>query len=147
MDGGQTNNEVDPVRESLVRRRRKWSVREKTRIVQEAQRAGAVLQEVAWRNGLHPSLLTRRRVQHQAEAKKAPRREARLLAVRRERRVRSRARAPQPSHRSGSPAKLVAIEVESTGWRVLRHDATVPHVCRLDTTVAERAGVLCHQRE
>jgi len=117
MDGVEANEDVEPVRESVVRRRRKWSAREKIRIVQEARRAGAVLQEVAQRHGLHPSLLTRR-AQHQAEAKKSPRRQARLLAVRLEPRVRSRDRAPQPSHLSESSAKLGAIEVECAGWRL-----------------------------
>jgi len=118
MDGVQADEGVEPVPESAVRRRRKWSEREKTRIVGEAQRAGAVLQEVAQRHGLHPSLLTRWRAQHQTEAKKTPRRQARLLAVRLEPVAGSRARAPQPSHRSESSAKLGAIEVESAGWRL-----------------------------
>ncbi len=76
MDGVQIDDDVEPVRESVIRRRRKWSVQEKAQIVGEALRSGAVLQEVAQRHGLHPSLLTRWRTQHQAVVKKVSRREA-----------------------------------------------------------------------
>jgi transposase len=120
VDGVQINGDVEPVRESIIRRRRKWSAREKAQIVQEAQRAGAVLQEVAQRHGLHPGLLTRWRAQHQAEArKKATRREARLLPVRVEPRARPHARVAQSGRLSESSAKLGTIEVEfSAGCRL-----------------------------
>lgn len=77
MDGVQINGDVEPMRESVIRRRRKWSAQEKAQIVREAQRAGALLQEVARRHGLHPGLLTRWRAQYPAVAKKVTRREAR----------------------------------------------------------------------
>ena len=119
MDGLQANYESEPIRESVIRRRRKWSALEKTRIVKEALRSGAVLQEVAQRHGLHPGLLTRWRTQHRATAKKAPRREARLLAVRLEPRARARARGAQPGHLGKSSASSGAIEVEfPAGWRL-----------------------------
>lgn len=119
MDGVQINGDVEAVRESVIRRRRKWSAPQKAQIVQEAQRSGAVLQEVAQRHGLHPSLLTRWRAQHQAVAKKVTRREARLLAVRVEPRARAHARFAQPVRLSESSPKLGAIEVEfSAGWRL-----------------------------
>ena len=54
----------------------------KAQIVREAQRPGAMLQEVARRHGLHPSLLTRWRAQSRVVERKAARREARLLPVR-----------------------------------------------------------------
>src|SRR5215469_16975093 len=82
MDGVQGSEDVEPVRESVIRRRRRWSDQEKTQIVRELQRPGAVLQEVAERHGLHPGLLTRWRTQHRTVAKKAPVREAKLLPVR-----------------------------------------------------------------
>ncbi len=118
MDGVQIDDEVEPVRESVIRRRRKWSVQEKAQIVREALRSGAVLQEVAQRHGLHPSLLTRWRTQHQAVVKKVSRREAHLLPVRVER-ARPRARFAQPGHPSESSAKLGTIEVEFSAGRRL----------------------------
>lgn len=48
------------------RTRRKWSVAEKIRIVQEAERTGAV-SEIARRHGAHASMLTRWRSQYRAE--------------------------------------------------------------------------------
>jgi transposase-like protein len=48
------------------RRRRKWSVGEKMRIVQELERSGAAVSEVARRHGAHTSMLTRWRAQHRA---------------------------------------------------------------------------------
>jgi transposase-like protein len=89
------------------------------RSVQEAQRFEAVLQEVAQHHRLHLSLLTRWRAQHQAVAKKATRREARLLPVRVQPRARPHARFAQRGRLSESSARLGTIEVEfSAGWRV-----------------------------
>ena len=48
------------------RGRRKWSVGEKVRIVQELERSGAAVSEVARRHGAHTSMLTRWRAQHRA---------------------------------------------------------------------------------
>jgi hypothetical protein len=47
MDGAHGPDEVEPIRESVVRRRRRWSDREKVQIVREVQCSGAILQEVA----------------------------------------------------------------------------------------------------
>jgi transposase-like protein len=88
MDGEQAAAGAERVHESAVRRRRKWSAGEKAKIVREAQRPGALLQDVAQRHGLHPSLLTRWRAQGRV-VKKVARREARLLPVTVERRPRS----------------------------------------------------------
>ncbi len=120
MDGAAGRDEVEPVRESVIRRRRKWSDREKARIVREAQRPGAILQEVAQRHGLHPSLLTRWRAQHRTVVKKAPLRQARLLPVRVEPQTRSTPRAASRADDIRSSAsKLGSIEVElSAGRRV-----------------------------
>lgn len=119
MDGMQVNGKVDPVRESVIRRRRKWSTREKVQIVQEALRPGAVLQEVAQRHGLHPSLLTRWRSQHRAAAKKVIGREARLIPVEVERGARPRNRFVQSVGVSKNSSKLGAIEVEFSSGRRL----------------------------
>ena len=117
MDGMQVNGKVDPVRESVIRRRRKWSTREKVQIVQEALQPGAVLQEVAQRHGLHPSLLTRWRAQHGAAAKKVIGREARLIPVEVERGARPRNRFVRPVRVSENSIKLGAIEVEFSSGR------------------------------
>jgi transposase-like protein len=119
MDGMQANGKVDPVRESVIRRRRKWSTREKVQIVQEALRPGAVLQGVAQRHGLHPSLLTRWRAQHRAAAKKVIGREARLIPVEVERGTRPRNRFVQSVGVSENSSKLGAIEVEFSSGRRL----------------------------
>lgn len=119
MDGVQADGNAEPVRESVMRRRRKWSAREKAQIVREAQRPGAVLQEVAEGHGLHPSLLTRWRAQHQTAALKTTRREARLLPVKLERRAQWPARVARPGPLSESSTKLGTIEIEfSAGWRL-----------------------------
>lgn len=48
------------------RRRRKWSVAEKLRIVQEVERSGAAVSEIARRHGAHTSMLTRWCAQYRA---------------------------------------------------------------------------------
>jgi transposase len=48
------------------RGRRKWSVAEKVRVVQELERSGAAVSEVARRHGAHTSMLTRWRTQYRA---------------------------------------------------------------------------------
>jgi transposase len=119
MDGAAGRDEVEPVRESVIRRRRRWSDQEKAQIVREVQRPGAILQEVAQRHGLHPSLLTRWRAQHRTVVKKAPLRQARLLPVRVEPQTRSTPRASRVDDIRSRASKLGSIEVEfSTGRRV-----------------------------
>ncbi len=48
------------------RGRRKWSVGEKVRIVQEVERTGAAVSKIARRHGAHTSMLTRWRAQYRA---------------------------------------------------------------------------------
>jgi transposase len=119
MDGAQGRDDVEPVRESVIRRRRRWSDREKVQIVREVQRPGATLQEVAQRHGLHPSLLTRWRAQHPTVAKKSTMRKARLLPVRVEPQIRSSPRFARVDDIHSSASKLGSIEIEfSAGRRV-----------------------------
>jgi transposase-like protein len=125
MDGASGRDEGEPVRESVMRRRRRWSDQEKAQIVREVQRPGAILQEAAQRHGLHPSLLTRWRAQHRTVVKKAPLRQARLLPVRVEPQIRvepqtrSTPRASRVDDIRSRASKLGSIEVEfSTGRRV-----------------------------
>jgi len=119
MDGAAARDGVEPIRESVIRRRRRWSNGEKARIVREVRRPGAILQEVAQRHGLHPSLLTRWRAQHRTVVKKAPLRQARLLPVRVQPQTRSAPRASRVDEIRSRTSKLGSIEVEfSTGRRV-----------------------------
>lgn len=116
MDGAAGRGGVEPVRESVIRRRRRWSDREKAQIVREVRRPGAILQEVAQRHGLHPSLLTRWRAQHRTVV---PLRQARLLPVRVEPQTRSTPRSSRVDDIRSRASKLGSIEVEfSTGRRV-----------------------------
>jgi transposase-like protein len=108
----------EAVRESVIRRRRKWSDRDKAQIVREVQRPGSVLQEVAQRHGLHPSLLTRWRAQHQT-VKTASKRQARLLPVRVEPHTRGSARSERAAGLGGGDSNSGSIEIEfSAGPRV-----------------------------
>jgi transposase-like protein len=119
MDGAAGRDEVEPVRESVIRRRRKWSDREKAQIVREVQRPGAILQELAQHHGLHPSLLIRWRAQHRTAVKKTPLRQARLLPVRVEPQTRSTPRSARVGDIRSSASELGSIEVEfSAGRRV-----------------------------
>lgn len=119
MDGVQGITEAEPVRESVTRRRRMWSAREKAQIVAEAQRPGAMLQEVAQRHGLHPSLLTRWRAQYRTARKKTARRDVRLLPVTVEPRTRLRSQVARADSTRASTPTAGAIEVEcSAGWRI-----------------------------
>jgi len=117
MDGAQGRDEVEPVRESVIRRRRRWSDREKAQIVREVLRAGAVLREVAQRHGLHPSLLTRWRAQHRTAVKKTTTRQARLLPVRVEPQTRSSPRHARMDDIHRSAPRSIEIEF-SAGRRV-----------------------------
>jgi transposase len=119
MDGAAGKDEVVPVRESLIRRRRKWSDQEKAQIVREVRRPGAILQEVAQRHGLHPSLLTRWRAQHRTVVKKATARRARLLPVQVEPQTRSSLRLARVDDMHPNASKSGSIEIElSAGRRV-----------------------------
>ena len=83
MDGIETNGEGRTIAEPGKRIRRQWTAGEKRRIVREADRPGAVRQQVAQRHGVHVSVLNRWRTELRIGAsggKKAVRR-ARLLPV------------------------------------------------------------------
>jgi transposase len=59
MDGIEVQGESRQVTEPSKRTRRLWTAADKRRIVREAQRPGAVRQEVARRHGVHESVLNR----------------------------------------------------------------------------------------
>jgi transposase len=136
MDGEQTTGGAERVHQSAVRRRRKWSAGEKAQIVREVQRPGAMLQEVARRHGLHPSLLTRWRAQYRVVEKKAARREVRLLPVRVERRPRSESGLVRPDGMREPASTSGSIDVEfAAGWRL--HIQGVVDVQTLRTLLQE----------
>jgi transposase len=132
MDGVEGMTGAEPVRGSVVRRRRSWSAREKAQIVEEAQRPGGMLQEVAQRHGLHPSLLTRWRAQHRTARKKTARRDVRLLSVTVEPRTRPGVQAARADSKRASTPTSGAIEVEcSAGWRVHIQGIVDPQTLRI----------------
>jgi transposase len=84
MDGVEANGEGRQSGEPGKRTRRQWTAGDKRRIVREAQRPGAVRQEVAQRHGVHVGVLNRWRTEQlirTSGAKKAVS-TARLLPVR-----------------------------------------------------------------
>ena len=107
MDGIEVEGEGRQAAASGKRTRRLWTAEEKRRIVREAQRAGAVRQEIAQRHGVHVSVLNRWRTEQLSRAsgakKKASR--VRLLPV--------RVRKSPPSRGSGRPipATITGTEV------------------------------------
>ena len=117
MEEVQTAAEAALVRESVSRRRRSWSDQEKAQIVQEAQRPGAMLQEVAQRHGLHPSLLTRWRAQYRAVRKKAARGEVPLLPVTVEPRARAGFQVARADSKGERTSTVGTIEVEFSAGR------------------------------
>lgn len=82
MDGIEANGEDRPADEGK-RTRRQWTTADKRRIVREAERPGAVRQQVAQRHGVHVSVLNRWRTELRigASSGKKGARTARLLPV------------------------------------------------------------------
>ena len=84
MDGIEASSEGRVATDQGKRIRRHWTTDIKRRIVREAEKAGAVKQQVAERHGVHVSVLNRWRTElpsRSSGAKKAARR-ARLVPVR-----------------------------------------------------------------
>lgn len=83
MDGIETNAEGQAIAEPGRRIRRQWTTADKRRIVREAERPGAVRQQVAQRHGVHVSVLNRWRTELRVGASggKKGARTARLLPV------------------------------------------------------------------
>lgn len=131
MDGEQAAGGAERVHESAIRRRRKWSAGEKAQIVREAQRPGAMLQEVAQRHGLHPSLLTRWRAQGRVVKKKGARREVRLWPVTIERQPRSESGLVRPDGMRDCASTSGCIDVEfAAGRRVHIQGVVDAHTLR-----------------
>jgi len=68
MDGIEVNGEGEQAAKPGKRTRRQWTAEDKRRIVREAQRPGAVRQEVAQRHGVHASVLNRWRKEQLSKA-------------------------------------------------------------------------------
>jgi transposase len=123
MDADRTDDAELTIEEPGKKTRRKWTAAEKRQIAQQALRRGAVLQEVAQRHGIHPSLLYTWRRQYRAGSaairRTAPNR-AMLLPVKVRRSTAPRAQQPAPV---SSPTETMrqpgAIEVEFRGGRRL----------------------------
>jgi transposase len=110
MDGVEANGEGRQSGEPGKRTRRQWTAGDKRRIVREAQRPGAVRQEVAQRHGVHVSVLNRWRTEQliRASAAKKAVSAARLLPV--------RVRKARPSRAASRPvgasiAAVTAVDV------------------------------------
>jgi len=120
MDGIEVNGEGRRSAEPGKRIRRQWTVRDKRRIVREAQKPGAVKQDVAQRHGVHVSLLNRWRAEQHIRASGAQKEvsTARLLPV--------RVRKTRPSRAARRPvgttiaAVTDVIEVEFPAGQRLR---------------------------
>jgi transposase len=133
MDGIEADGGGEPAVEPGKRIRRQWTATEKRRIVREAQKPGAVKQEVAARHGVHVSVLNRWRTEKRVAvsgAKKAVK-PVRLLPVR-VRSVGMRRRPSQPVAATiAVTPKLNTIEVElSSGGRVYVRGVVDPLMLR-----------------
>jgi transposase len=112
MDGIEANGEDRQTADQGKRIRRQWTTGDKRRIVREAERPGAVRQQVAQRHGVHVSVLNRWRTELRIGAsggKKTVRR-ARLLPVQVSKTQASRA-ASRPVHSTMAVTAGNLIEV------------------------------------
>ncbi len=120
MDGVQADGEGRQTAEPGKRIRRQWTAGDKRRMVREAERPGAVRQEVAQRHGVHVSILNRWRTEQRVKASGAKNAvsTARLLPV--------RVRKTRPSWAASRPvgttiaAVTDVIEVEFPAGQRLR---------------------------
>ena len=106
MDGSEVHGEGGQAARPDKRTRRQWTAKDKRRIVREAQRPGAVRQEVAQRHGIHVSLLTRWRAEQMSKASggKKPASTVRLLPV--------QVRKSRPSRGATAPIPAVIAGTE-----------------------------------
>ena len=121
MDGIEADRGEQQSIEAGKRIRRLWTERQKRQMVREAQKRGAVRQEVARRHGVHVSVLNRWCTEHRARASGA-KREAntvRLLPVRVRTARRSRAPRQPVAATIATSTQREVIEVEFSGGRCL----------------------------
>lgn len=121
MDGIEADAGEQQSIEAGKRIRRLWTERQKRQMVREAQKRGAVRQEVARRHGVHVSVLNRWCTEHRTRASGAKNamKTARLVPVRVRRARASRTPSRQVAATIAASSKLEAIEVDfSNGRRV-----------------------------
>ena len=121
MDGSETDAGGRQPVETSNRIRRQWTAREKRRMVREAQRPGAVIQEVAKHHGVHVSVLNRWRTEQRVAASGAKKavNTVRLLPVRVRRARASRAPGQPVAATIATSTQRDAIEVEFSAGRRL----------------------------
>jgi transposase len=110
MDGIEASSEGGVGADQGKRIRRHWTIEDKRRIVREAEKPGAVKQQVAERHGVHVSALSRWRTElasGSSGAKKAARR-ARLVPVR-----------VSKTHTSRAPIRRLSTTTAMTGTDIM----------------------------
>ena len=119
MDGIEAGGR-QPV-ETGKRIRRHWTTTQKRQMVREAQRPGAVIQELAQHHGVHVSVLNRWRTEERAAASGAKKaaNTVRLLPVRVRRARPSRAPRQPVAATIATSTQRDVIEVEFSGGRRL----------------------------
>lgn len=131
MDGSEVHEEGGQAAQPGKRTRRQWTAADKRRIVREAQRPGAVKQEVAQRHGVHVSLLTRWRTEQLSKTAGAKRTAStvRLLPV--------QVRKSRPSRGASGP-----ISAAITGTEVGMMEVGFPTGPRLTVRGVVDGGLL-----
>lgn len=106
MDGIEASGEGRQSGEAGKRTRRQWSAADKRRIVREAERPGAVRQQVAQRHGVHVSVLNRWRAELRIRGSGAKKkvRTVRLLPV--------QVRKSRPSRAASRPVRTTMAVTE-----------------------------------
>ena len=121
MDGIEADGGGRQPVETGKRIRRQWTARQKRQIVREAQRPGAVIQEVAQHHGVHVSVLNRWRTEERVAASGAKKavNAVRLLPVRVRRARPSRAPRQRVAAKIATSTQRDAIEIDFSGGRRL----------------------------
>jgi transposase len=120
VDGIEAQGEGQQTAALGKRTRRLWTAEEKRRIVREAQRSGAVRQEIARRHGVHVSVLNRWRTEQLSKAMAAKKKTSRvrLLPVQVRKSPPSRGSSrPIPAAIAGTDVGIMEVRF-STGQRL-----------------------------
>jgi transposase len=120
VDGIEAQGEGQQTAALGKRTRRLWTAEEKRRIVREAQRSGAVRQEIARRHGVHVSVLNRWRTEQLSKAMAAKKKTSRvrLLPVQVRKSPPSRGSSrPIPAAIAGTDVGIMEVGF-STGQRL-----------------------------
>jgi transposase-like protein len=104
MEGIEASSEGRGATDQGKRTRRHWTTEIKRRIVREAEKPGAVKQQVAERHGVHVSVLNRWRTELPTSSSKKATRRARLVSVR-----------VSKTHSSRSPSRPFPVRTAMIG--------------------------------